>query len=252
MKSGNISGNTLENIYKNLYEKDTNYAKYYISSFGHGIGIELNELPLINKNYIKRIYQGCCVAVGANLIIPELGGIQFIDTVVLFDDGCLNLTAKNTIASHAIAQKTENKQQNNVEIKKVVQSTTPQVKTEKTNSITVVKNTTNVTVNKNTKIEIHHKPQNIKPIAVAPIVVNTKKIETTPIKNTIASHAIAQKTENKQQNNVEIKKVVQTPLQAIKPLVNLIKTTEESNSFLVKNEKDDTEYEDNVVEYKIY
>lgn len=64
----------------------------FIHSTGHGLGLEIHEMPRISK--IKEILrEGNIVTVEPGLYYPEIGGVRIEDTVLVTKTGIKNLTS---------------------------------------------------------------------------------------------------------------------------------------------------------------
>lgn len=66
--------------------------KGYIHSLGHGLGIEVHELPTMSPRSDAVLESGNVVTIEPGLYYPEYGGIRIEDTVVITEDGYENLT----------------------------------------------------------------------------------------------------------------------------------------------------------------
>lgn len=60
---------------------------------GHGLGLELDEAPLLDSRDRGRLEPGTCLAIEAKLIVPGLGGVGIEDTVTIGAAGPRLLTS---------------------------------------------------------------------------------------------------------------------------------------------------------------
>jgi Xaa-Pro aminopeptidase len=60
---------------------------------GHGVGLELDELPILTAASEVTLREGMVVAVEPKFFFGDRGGVGIENTWVITQDGCRNLTA---------------------------------------------------------------------------------------------------------------------------------------------------------------
>ena len=85
------AGNSINIIYDNMKEllKKENLEKYfqgdgyYYQGLGHGIGLELDELPFITSKETTKLKENMVMSIEPKLIIPEWGAIDLEDNFII-------------------------------------------------------------------------------------------------------------------------------------------------------------------------
>ncbi|MDE7365450.1 MAG: aminopeptidase P family protein, partial [Ruminococcus sp.] len=94
-----IKGQDLDLIARSIID-EAGYGEYFGHSLGHGVGLEIHELPLAAKSYDRLLNENEVVTIEPGIYIAGKFGVRIEDFVVLHKNGCINLTkcAKNIIS----------------------------------------------------------------------------------------------------------------------------------------------------------
>ncbi len=69
------------------------YTEYvFLSPLGHGVGLEVHELPKMGLNQGEILEPGMVVTVEPGIYVPGYGGVRIEDTVLVTETGCEVLT----------------------------------------------------------------------------------------------------------------------------------------------------------------
>lgn len=67
------------------YIKNKNYGKYFIHSTGHGIGLEVHELPNISPKSTTKLAKNMAITVEPGIYIPKKFGVRIEDSLIVQD-----------------------------------------------------------------------------------------------------------------------------------------------------------------------
>lgn len=75
---------------------EDHYDKYFIHSTGHGLGIDVHELPNVNSNQKTSVdlVNNMVITVEPGIYIPGFGGLRIEDSVVIYNNNPIVLTGK--------------------------------------------------------------------------------------------------------------------------------------------------------------
>jgi len=79
--------NEIDRICREVIEKE-GFGDLFIHSTGHGVGLDIHELPIISKESETTLQEGMVFTIEPGIYMPGEFGIRIEDTVVITSDGC--------------------------------------------------------------------------------------------------------------------------------------------------------------------
>lgn len=92
MRAG-VPGDVPHETAKRVIEASPYAKDIFLSPLGHGVGLQVHELPKMGLNKGEILEPGMVVTVEPGIYIPGYGGVRIEDTVLVTESGCEVLTS---------------------------------------------------------------------------------------------------------------------------------------------------------------
>ena len=76
----------IDKIARDVIEKG-GYGKEFVHSTGHGVGLDIHELPIISKRDDTILKEGMVFTIEPGIYLPEEFGVRIEDTLIVTSDG---------------------------------------------------------------------------------------------------------------------------------------------------------------------
>lgn len=86
-----VSGKAVDGAAREVIQK-AGYGPYFGHSFGHGVGVEIHEVPNATPSNEKPLPAGAVISAEPGIYLPGKLGVRIEDVLYLTEDSCQNLT----------------------------------------------------------------------------------------------------------------------------------------------------------------
>ncbi|KKU86446.1 MAG: hypothetical protein A3G60_03415 [Candidatus Ryanbacteria bacterium RIFCSPLOWO2_12_FULL_47_9c] len=86
-----ITGAALDEVCRAVL-REHGYEDYFLHSTGHGLGMEVHELPIVSRANSKKLPAGSVITCEPGVYVAGLGGVRIEDDLALTKTGAKNLT----------------------------------------------------------------------------------------------------------------------------------------------------------------
>lgn len=89
-----LTGSEIDAIARNIIT-DAGYGQYFGHALGHGVGIDIHEMPLASPKYTKPLPSNSYISCEPGIYIPGKFGVRIEDVIKLTENGNVDITGSN-------------------------------------------------------------------------------------------------------------------------------------------------------------
>ncbi|HIU64752.1 MAG TPA: aminopeptidase P family protein [Candidatus Avacidaminococcus intestinavium] len=89
-----ITGKELDQVVRKFIT-DAGFGDYFGHGLGHGVGLDIHELPIASKRGDNLLCENMVLTVEPGIYLGKEGGVRIEDMIVITTEGCRVLTASN-------------------------------------------------------------------------------------------------------------------------------------------------------------
>lgn len=86
-----LSGRKVDSFARQIIKR-AGYEKYFGHALGHGVGLDIHELPNLSRKYVEKIPAGSVTTVEPGIYLPGKFGVRIEDMVLVEKNNVTNLT----------------------------------------------------------------------------------------------------------------------------------------------------------------
>jgi len=86
-----VSASAIDRAAREVIEK-AGYGKFFGHAVGHGVGLDVHELPRVSQRSASKVREGMVFTVEPGIYVPGLGGVRIEDMVMVGAGGTTALT----------------------------------------------------------------------------------------------------------------------------------------------------------------